>query len=63
MADERIELFKGAFVEEEFDAFACGELTVAMLAIDTVGTAAEPGIGATSFEFCCRMNIRHYAPV
>jgi len=40
MADELVEFFEGAFVEEEMDAFAGGELSVGVLAGLALGAAA-----------------------
>ena len=40
MLDEFVEFLEGAFVEEEVDAFAGGELAFFVLALAAVGTTA-----------------------
>jgi len=49
--DEFVELFEGAFVEEEFDAFAGGEFTFAVAAFAALGSASFFGGGVTAPEF------------
>lgn len=63
VADEGVELFEGAFVEEEVDALAGSHLAVAALAFETIGASAEFGIGAAAFEFGDRIIVSHHEPV
>ena len=51
MADEHIELFKAAFVQQEFDAFAGGQLAARVLCINAFLSTAEPRVFAALFEF------------
>jgi hypothetical protein len=51
MADEFVEFFKSAFVEQEFDAFAGGKLAFAVLPLRTLGSAAFFGARVTPPEF------------
>jgi hypothetical protein len=50
MGDELVELFEGAFVEEQFDALAGGELALFMLAIAAFFAAALLGRGMAAVE-------------
>jgi hypothetical protein len=49
--DEFIDFFESAFVEEEFDAFAGGEFTFAVLALAAFGSPALFGGGVAATEF------------
>ncbi len=48
--DEHVELLEGAFIEEEIDAFAGGELAARMLGGDALFTAAGAGDLAARFQ-------------
>ena len=50
MGDELVELFEGAFVEEQFDALAGGELALLVLAVAAVVAAALLGRGVAAVE-------------
>src|ERR1022692_4036439 len=50
MCDELVELFEGAFVEEQFDALAGGELALFVLAVLAVFAAALLGRGVAAVE-------------
>ncbi len=50
MGDELVELFEGAFVEEQFDALAGGELALLVLAVAAVVAAALLGRGMAAVE-------------
>jgi hypothetical protein len=49
--DEFVDFFEGAFVEEEFDAFAGSEFAFAVLALTAFGSSALFGGGVTAAEF------------
>ncbi len=49
--DEHVELFEGAFVEQQVDALAGGQLTLGVLAGDPLLAAAHPRLGAPLVEF------------
>src|SRR5690606_8470373 len=49
--DEHVEFLEGAFIEEDVDALAGGELAAAMLGIDARLAAAHPGDLAAALEF------------
>ena len=51
MANELIELLKGALVEEEVDAFARGEFSLFVLAVTALGTSSSFGVGVAAAEF------------
>jgi hypothetical protein len=49
--DEHIELLERAFVEEDFDALARGELAAFVLGLDARLAAAHPGDLAAALQF------------
>ena len=51
MSDELVGLFERTFVEKEQDAFASGELALAMLALAALCASACFGEGVTAVEF------------
>jgi hypothetical protein len=50
MLDEHVELFEGAFVEQQIDAFARGELALGVLGRDPSFAAAHAGVVAPLLE-------------
>jgi len=48
--DEHVPLFEGAFVEQEFEPLAGGQLALGVLAVDALLPTAEAGLGALGFE-------------
>ena len=50
MGDEHVEFFERAFVEQNVDAFARGELAATMLRLDARFTAALPRLGAPRLQ-------------
>ncbi len=48
--DEHVELLEAAFVEQQFEPFACGELAAGVLRLDALLAAAEPRLGAFFLE-------------
>ena len=51
MRDELVEFLEGAFVEQQFDAFAGGELSLFMLAFAPFGSSAGFGGGVAAAQF------------
>jgi len=51
MADELVELFEGALIEEQVDALAGAELALLVFALATLGTAARFGFVAAPAKF------------
>src|SRR5690606_7812152 len=48
---EHVGLFEGAFVQQDADAFAGGQLALGVLAGDALLASAQTGGGATALEF------------
>ena len=46
MKDEGVDFVEATFVEEEGDTLASGELTLLVLAVDTLLTATDVGLSA-----------------
>ena len=42
MEDQRVDLLEGVFVQEDVEAFACGELAAGALGLDPILAAAQP---------------------
>ena len=51
VGDELVGLFEGAFVEQQLDALAGGELAVLVLALAAFGATALLGQGVAAFQF------------
>jgi hypothetical protein len=51
VADELVELFEGALIEEQVDALAGAELALLVFALATLGTAARFGFVAAPAKF------------
>ena len=50
MADKFVELFEGAFIEQQVDAFAGAELALLVFALAALGAAASFGFGVELAE-------------
>ncbi len=51
MLDEHVELFEAAFIEQQGDALAGGQLALLVLGGDTALAAALTGLLAAAFQF------------
>ena len=52
MGNERVQFLEGAFIEQQIDSLASGELTSIVLRVDPALTAAEPRLLSAGLEFC-----------
>src|SRR5262249_2646416 len=58
MADKFVELFEGAFVEQQIDALACSQLAGLVLALAALRATASFGFGGTAAQFFKRIVAR-----